>query len=194
MFTDQELIAAFKRGDIEALGLLIERHKAALYGYLLRVTGRREAADDVFQEVWLKLARKPETYRERDKFKAWIFTVARNAAMNYFRSENSRRAVVSSEGELPQSAAESGAGMLDAAVSTEPGPHEIFENKVLGEKIAAAFGQLSPEQREIFYLRHYSDLSFREIAQMLGVPIGTVLARMSRATALLRDEFEKGVQ
>lgn len=190
ILTDQELAAAFKAGDIEALGALMERHKAAVYGYLLRLTARPDVAEDLFQEVFLKLVRKPGAYTEREKFKAWLFTVARNAAMDHFRRESSRNSVYFSEGSKPLTD-EDAPGPLETAVSPEPGPQEVLENRALGEKIGAALERLSPDQREIFYLRHYSELSFKEIAEMLGLPIGTVLARMSRAAALLRKELGK---
>ncbi|HAF95119.1 MAG: hypothetical protein A2X34_08600 [Elusimicrobia bacterium GWC2_51_8] len=210
--TDSELIAAFKAGDIEALGVLMERHKAAVYGYLLSLTARPDAADDLFQEVFLKLVRNPAAYRERpsdghsplihpfptaegtphsgfpscasieNKFKAWLFTVARNAAMDYFRRESSRRAE-------PLEGEDGGCGALDKAVSPEPGPQEALEKRNLGEQISRALERLSSEQREVFYLRHYSELSFKEIAGILATPIGTVLARMSRAAAFLRKEL-----
>lgn len=189
MLTDQELVAAFKAGDIEALGALMERHKAAVYGYLLRLTARPDAAEDLFQEVWLKLVRKPGSYSEKEKFKAWLFTVARNAAMDHFRRESSRGAMFSAESNAPYGDADAAPGALETAVSPVPGPHEVLENKALGEKIGAALERLSADQREVFYLRHYSELSFKEIAELLGVPIGTVLARMSRAAALLRKKL-----
>ena len=187
MLTDPELTAAFKAGDIEALGSLIERHKAALYGYLLRLTGSQAAAEDIFQEVFLKLVKNPSAYGEREKFRAWLFTVARNAAMDHFRRESSR-------GEVPLEGTGEKAGPADFAVSPEPGPAEAAENRALGEKIAAALELLSTDQREVFYLRHYSGLSFWEIAGLLSLPIGTVLARMSRAAALLRKILEEGGQ
>jgi len=181
--SDSELIAAFKAGDAESLGLLMERHKAAVYGYLLRLTGRPDAADDLFQEVFLKLVKNPSAYGEREKLKAWLFTVARNAAMDYFR-RNSSRSEVSLEGDGDRT------GPADYAASPEPGPEEAALNKALGEKLDAALALLSADQREVFYLRHYSELSFREIAGLLAVPIGTVLARMSRAAALLRKHMQ----
>ena len=190
--SDTELVAAFKGGDVEALGALMERHKAALYGYLLRVTKRADAAEDIFQEVFLKLVHNPGAYGEREKFKAWLFTVARNAAMDYFRRESSRRALACAEGDAPVYGEEEAPSRLDSAASPEPGPPEALENK--GERIAAALDKLSDDQREIFHLRHYSELSFKEIAEMLGLPIGTVLARMSRAAARLREELEKAAQ
>lgn len=185
--TDDELAAAFRAGDAEALGLLMERHKAAVYGYLLRLTGRQDAAEDIFQEVFLKLVRNPAAYGERERFRAWLFTVARNAAMDLFRREGTRAEVpLHGEGEL--------AGPVDYAASPEPGPEAAAGNKELGERIAAALGRLSEDQREVFYLRHYSGLSFKDIAGLLGLPIGTVLARMSRAAAQLRKYLEKDSQ
>ena len=191
--TDEELVAAFKAGDIEALGALMERHRAPVYGYLLRLTGRREAADDLFQEVFLKLVRGPGSYDERQKFRSWLFTVARNAAMDHFRRETARRSVWAAESDLEAPAGgeegDSPRGPLERAAGPEPGPQQELENRERGAKIAAALAKLSEDQREVFYLRHYSELSFREIAEMLGLPIGTVLARMSRAAALLRREL-----
>ncbi|MCM2268424.1 MAG: sigma-70 family RNA polymerase sigma factor [Elusimicrobiales bacterium] len=185
--TDTELVAAFKGGDPEALGLLMERHKAALYGYLLRLTGRAEAAEDVFQEVFLKLVRNPSAYGEKEKFKAWLFTVARNAAMDQFRRQATRAEVpLEGDGYAP--------GPADFLASAEPGPEGAFYGKVLGERIAAALAGLSEDQREVFYLRHYSELSFKEIADLLKLPIGTVLARMSRAAAKLREKLQKDMQ
>ena len=182
--SDSGLIAAFKAGDVEALGLLMERHKAAVYGYLLRLTGRPDAADDLFQEVFLKLVKNPSAYGEKDKLKAWLFTVARNAALDYFRREEVRSEVqLEGDGERP--------GPADFAASPGPGPEEAALNKALGEKLDAALALLSPDQREVFYLRHYSELSFKEIAGILSVPIGTALARMSRAAAMLRKKLER---
>jgi len=189
--SDPELVASFKGGDVEALGVLMERHKAALYGYLLRVTARTDAAEDLFQEVFLKLVHNPGAYSERLKFRAWLFTVARNAAMDYFRREGSRRALTLPQGAFAGDEDGDAPSALEMAASAEPGPQEALENKLLGERIARALETLSQEQREIFYLRHYSELSFKEIAEMLGLPIGTVLARMSRAAARLRGELKK---
>ncbi|HCC49322.1 MAG: hypothetical protein A2X31_09815 [Elusimicrobia bacterium GWB2_63_22] len=184
---DAALVAAYKAGDAEALGVLMERHKAPVYGYLLRLTGRPDAADDLFQEVFLKLVKNPGAYNEREKLRAWLFTVARNAAMDYFRRETARS-------ETPLEGDADKPGPADFIASSEPGPEQALYNKTLGERIDAAMGCLSADQREVFYLRQYSELSFREIADMLGLPIGTVLARMSRAAALLREKLEKETQ
>ncbi|MBI5744328.1 MAG: sigma-70 family RNA polymerase sigma factor [Elusimicrobia bacterium] len=185
--TDSALVAAFKAGDAEALGPLMERHKAALYGYLLRLTGRADAAEDLFQEVFLKLVKNPSSYNEREKFRSWLFTVAHNAAMDHFRRSGAR-AEVPLEGDGEKT------GPADFAASPEPGPEGAAANRELGARIDAAFAALSEDQREVFSLRHYSGLSFKEIAEILGLPIGTVLARMSRAGEKLRQALKKEVQ
>jgi RNA polymerase sigma-70 factor (ECF subfamily) len=137
------------------------------------------------------LVHNPGAYNEREKFKAGLFTVARNAAMDHFRRETARREVPLPDGE-PCPEEEGGGGSPVAAISPEPGPDKALAQKMLAERLACALGKLSEDQRKVFYLRHYSELSFKEIAAMLGLPIGTVLARMSRAAALLRKELEGG--
>jgi len=190
--TDAELLTAFKAGDPEALGELMVRHKAPVYGYLVRITGRAEAADDIFQEVFLKLVHNPGAYNEREKFKAWLFTVARNAAMDHFRRETARHEVPLPDGDWRPEEEGGTGGPPEAAISPEPGPDKALDSKLLAERLAGALEKLSEDQREVFYLRHYSELSFKEIAAMLGLPIGTVLARMSRAADHLRKELEGG--
>ncbi len=180
--SDSELVSDFRNGDMEALGALVKRHQASVFGYLLRLTGRREAAEDILQDVFLKFARGSGSYGERDKFRAWLFTVARNAAMDHFRRERVR-------GSTPLEGEDGRPGVIDCVASPEPGPEAAAAGGELGGRIAAALDRLSPEQRDVFYLRHYSGLSFREVADMLGVPIGTALARMSRAAACLRKDL-----
>ncbi len=181
--TDGELIKAFKEGDAGALDGLIRRYKDRLYAYLLRLSRDRNAADDLLQEVFIKVVKKLDSYGEREKFSAWLFTVAHHAAMDHFRSGGRRRE------ESLDAAGEDEFPLSDALASGEPGPDKILEDAESAAVLQAAFDRLSAEQRELFIMRHYSGLSFKEIAEILGVPIGTVLARMSRAMAKMRSEL-----
>jgi RNA polymerase sigma-70 factor (ECF subfamily) len=199
--TDAELVKAFQGGDTAALDGLITRYKGPLYAYLLRLTGDRDASDDLLQEVFIKVIKKLPAFRERGwsppaaddssgKFSAWLFTVAHHAAMDHFRSGSRRR-----EDSLDAAAAGS-LPLSDTLASHEPGPDGVLEGVQRAGAVQAAFDRLSHEQREIFLMRHYSGLPFKEIADILGVPIGTVLARMSRAVAKLKAELgeEEGMQ
>lgn len=188
--TEQELIEAFKDGDINALEQIIDIYKAGLYGFLLKLTGKQDVAEDIFQEVFIKFVKNPRAYSERDKFKSWLYTVARNAAMDYFRREK-----IKNEMQIVVEDGSDGESRIAATlgVSANDTPEKIYENKILSEKIDLALTKLSVEQRETFYMRHYGQLSFKEIADVLNVPIGTVLARMSRSAALLRKELGKEI-
>ena len=181
--TDSELIKAFKEGDPGALDELIGRHKERLYAYLLRLSRDRDAADDLLQEVFIKVIKKLGSYGEREKFSAWLFTVAHHAVMDHFRSGARRRE------ESLDAAGEDSAPRADTLASREPGPDELLDMAERAAVLQAAFDRLSADQRELFLMRHYSGLSFKEIADILGVPIGTVLARMSRAMAKVRSEL-----
>jgi RNA polymerase sigma-70 factor (ECF subfamily) len=182
--SDPELVRAFKGGDNEALEGLIEKYKGPLYAYLLRLLGDPGAADDLFQDVFVKVLKKLSVYSERKKFSAWLFTVAHHAVMDHFRSVSRRRedSLDSHDDDRPAAG--------DTLASPEPGPDELLEAAERAGALRAAFESLSAEQREIFIMRHYSGLSFGEIAVILGVPVGTALARMSRAMAKMRERLQ----
>ncbi|KAF0127660.1 MAG: RNA polymerase sigma factor [Elusimicrobia bacterium] len=207
---DAELVRAFRGGDEAALGELIERHRDRLYAYLRRLAGDGSGrhcpqsvsralrvadagAEDMFQDTWIKVARNIGAYREENKFSAWLFSVARNTAMDALRRRR--------PGNVSLDAASAGDTMrhgvpvplgrplAETIGSAEPGPEAAYEASESRRAIDGALAELSPEQREVFLLRHYSGMSFREIADALGVPIGTALARASRAAAKLRDKL-----
>lgn len=183
--SDAGLVKAFREGDTGALEELIGRHKDRLYAYILRLVRDRDAADDLLQEVFIKVIKKLASYGERDKFSAWLFTVAHHAVMDHFRSASARRE------ESLDAGGEEKSPLSDRLASPEPGPDKLLDDAERAAALQAAFDGLSPEQREIFLMRHYSGLSFKEIAEILGAPIGTVLARMSRAMEKMRRELEE---
>jgi RNA polymerase sigma-70 factor (ECF subfamily) len=180
---DAELVKAFKNGVTGAFDGLVSKYKGPLYAYLLRISHDRDSADELFQEVFIKVFRKLSSYGEREKFSAWLFTVAHHAVMDHFRAGARRR-----EDSLDLSV-DGRPSLGDTLASAEPGPEGILERAERAGTVQAAFDRLSPEQREVFILRHYSGLSFKEIAGITGVPIGTVLARMSRGLAKMRGEL-----
>ena len=186
--SDAELVKAFKEGDPGALDELISRYKGPLYAYLLRLARDRDAADDLLQEVFVKVIKKLGAYGEEDKFSAWLYTVAHHAVMDHFRAGARRRedSLYAADGDARP--------LADTLASREPSPEDAFASAESAGALEAAFARLSPEQREVFLLRHYSELSFREIADILKVPIGTVLARMSRALAKMRQELGEGMR
>ncbi|MCK4935410.1 MAG: sigma-70 family RNA polymerase sigma factor [Elusimicrobiales bacterium] len=182
--TDAELIKAYKKGDTQALEKIMEKYKTPIYSYLLKMVGNRDSANDLFQEIFLKFIKNIQSYNEEKKFANWIYTVAHNTVMDSFR-KNKNRYIES----LDQIKGEDFKSVAETIASKDLSPENILIKTEISGKIEKAFEILSDEQREVFIMRHYWGLSFKEIAEILKVPIGTALARMSRALGKLKVEL-----
>ena len=182
--TDAELIKAYKKGDTQALEKIMEKYKTPIYSYLLKMVGNRDSANDLFQEIFLKFIKNIQSYNEEKKFANWIYTVAHNTVMDSFR-KNKNRYIES----LDQSKGEDFKSVAETIASKDLSPENILIKTEISGKIEKAFEILSDEQKEVFIMRHYWGLSFKEIAEILKVPIGTALARMSRALGKLKVEL-----
>ncbi len=192
--SDGELIGRFKNGDHEAFEILLEKYKNSLYGYLVRMIRDKTIASDLFQEVFVRFIKGVKNYDERGKFRSWLFTAANHLAMDYLRKSGERANLQSLDAPGTRFNSENGlegGGLIDRIKSPEPGPDRIAENMETKERLENAFTKLSPEQKQVFFLREHSGLSFNEIAAMMKCPIGTVLARMSRAMGRLREELNQ---
>ena len=166
--------AYHRRGEREALVRLVERYRRPLFGYLLRLAGDAGTAEDWFQETWARALARPRSF-VRPPMAPWLFRIAHNLAMDSFR--RSRR-------EVPL--AQTAEGEVTVADAGTQAPDRLVASRELGERIAAAVAELPEAQRETFSLRMDGRLAFREIADIQGCPLGTVLARMQYALAKLR--------
>lgn len=173
-----EILARAVRGDADALGALVESYGARVFGLLYRLTGKRDTAEELMQETFLRLVQTIERYEHVGKFESWLFRIAANLARDRARMAG-RRGVAAS---LEQVGVRE---MLEDERREDPAIQ--IERADVGERLAQALAGLSAAEREIVVLRHYSDLSFREIAELLGVPLGTALARAHRALQRLRE-------
>lgn len=174
--TDEELACRAKGGDHEAFAELVRRYQGRLLSFLCYRTGRG-AAEDVFQEICVKWWTHMNSYEPTGRFAAWAFTVARHALIDFSQKE-SRRTF------LPLD------GAADVVADSEPGPSRAAESAETRERLAQALLELSDEQREVFLLREYGGLSFKEIAAAQGCPLNTALARMRYAVLKLRGRLE----
>jgi RNA polymerase sigma-70 factor (ECF subfamily) len=173
--SDRELIGRYRRGDVDALDLLVERHRRVLFGYALNMTRDPDESNDVFQEVWLRAIRKLGSYRDRN-FGGWLVRIAHNVIVDRVRR---RKPEISMD-------REDDTGRSLTLATAEAGPTDRAVARDIGARIAAAVTELPPEQREVFLLRVRVELPFREIARVQGVSINTALARMQYALAKLR--------
>lgn len=174
-----KLLRRARRRDPEALRELVEMYSPRVFGLLYRLTGSRDAAEDLVQETFLRVVRVIGEYRHVGKFESWLFRIAANLAR-----DRARQLGRHGEPETLEARPEASGTSTDVA-----DPVEQLVQQEAGERLAASIQRLSDGEREVILLRHYSGLSFREIAETLGIPLGTALARAHRGLQRLRREL-----
>lgn len=174
--TVEELVRAAAEGDQDAFAQLVALHEKRVYALAVRMTGRQEDAADVAQEAFLAAWRGLPSFRGEAGFATWLYRLTANAAIDHLRRSRRQRSEASlDDGELG----------LDA-VDPAPTPQEQAESESLREAVRWGMGELSREHRQVLELREYRELSYEEIAGQLGVDLGTVKSRLSRARGALR--------
>jgi RNA polymerase sigma-70 factor (ECF subfamily) len=177
-------VARCRDGDSAAFELLFEAFRGPIYSYLARTTGDRHLAEDLLQDVFLRLVEHIGRYEESGRFEAWLFRIAANRVRDWARRRVRNEWVGGMTGRDDAD---------EPSVLDRPVDEPVDEGLVRREELArleTAMSHLEREEREVLALRHYSELSFREIADITGCPMGTVLARSHRALLKLRHELE----
>jgi RNA polymerase sigma-70 factor, ECF subfamily len=174
--SDAELLARVGEGDREAFEQLYRRYVRPLFGLALRRLGDRGHAEDAVQEAFAAIWRSASTYRpERGAAGGWLYTVARNAIVDRLRRNG-----LATDAELPELA------------SSEPGPPEQAEDSYVSWRVHRALEELQPREREVIELAYWSGMSQSEVADYLGLPLGTVKTRtrsgLARLASLLEGE------
>ena len=178
-----KIARGLRERDMELLADLVERCQHRLVRYLLYLTGRREYAEDLAQETWIRVLQRGSQYDGRQRFDLWLFAIARNLAIDYLRKK--RKAVAT--GSLPND--------RDAMLllpSSDPSPFEAAARSEDAMRLAGRLQILPPLYREALLLRFQEELSLAEIAQVVGAPVTTVTSRIYRGLAALRSAFEEG--
>lgn len=171
-------------GDSRAFQILLERHGQRIFSFIVRQTGDRQGAQDLVQEVFLRVVHRAHTFRGQSKFTTWLYTIARNLCIDTARKAVHRRVVLNDE---PLRRGESGgATLLDRAADGGPGPDRKTRDRRFRRELQVALAGLPDEQREVFLMRELQGLKFREIAEVVGVPENTIKSRMRYALEGLR--------
>jgi RNA polymerase sigma-70 factor (ECF subfamily) len=186
--SDEALMLAFGRGEARAFEVLLARHRKAVYNFILRSVIDRALAEDLLQETFLRVVKGREAYEKQAKFKTWLFTIARNLCVDASRRGKHRRA---QSLDAPLDGTEASATLLEVTADRRAAVDRSVIGKQLGERIQSAVDELVPEQREVFVLREVMDLSFKEIAEIVGCPENTVKSRMRYALEKLREQLEE---
>ncbi len=181
--TDKNLIVAALEGDQESFGELVKRYQGRLVNYLYRLLRDYGEANDLAQEVFLKVYRALDRYNPKYKFSTWLFRVAQNAAIDQIRK---RRLQLVSMDRPRADGRDQGTWEFP---SGERGPYGELRNVERGVAIQEAIERLPWEYRELIVLRHYGELSYDEIATLKQMPLGTVKNKLFRGRQMLKEQL-----
>jgi len=188
--TDEQLMQRFLEGDSRAFETLMNRHSRKLYNFILRkVGGNPEKAADILQDSFLRVVSKADSFQRHSKFTTWLYTIARNLCIDAARKASYRQ---HARLDQPLSKSDEGGATLgDKVASKSPGADVETRDKRFREALTGALAKLPDEQREVFEMREFQGLKFREIADILSIPENTVKSRMRYALSGLRDSLKK---
>ncbi|QII69592.1 RNA polymerase sigma factor [Apibacter sp. B3706] len=184
--TDCELVHSYINGNENALKTLLNRHKLKIYNYINRKVNNPELAEDLFQDVFIKviLTLKEKKYNEEGKFLPWVLRISHNLIIDHFRVSNKTKIINESSGQNEDY------NIFDFVKVSELSIEDLIINEQINLDLKRLINELSQDQKEVLELRFYKGLSFKEIAEETNVGINTALGRMRYAILNLRKLIE----
>lgn len=181
--TDFELVCAYQNGEQYVFKTLLERHKQKVYNYILSLVKDKVLADDIFQDTFVKVINtlRSGTYHDEGKFIQWVMRIAHNLVIDYVRKNQKMHMVYSGDDY----------NIFDILDTADSSTEDKVIKKQIYKDIHYLIKQLPKEQRRVLIMRHYADMSFKEIAQKTGVSINTALGRMRYALINMRRMAEE---
>lgn len=176
---DKELISQYLKGDEKSLEILIKQYLKPIYSFVYRFVGNGSDAEDITQEVFVRMWRNIKKFDQSRSFKTWIFSIAKNASIDFLRKKKI----------LPFSAFENERGdnvIIDTLVDKSPLPNAIFERLDITSLLNSAIEKLSLKYSTVIFLYYNNHLTFREIAEALNESLNTIKSRHRRAIIILK--------
>ncbi len=183
--TDEQLLQEHRRGRSERFELLVRRYSQELFRFAYRLLGSPAAAEDIVQETFLQVHLSMERFDVSRRFRPWVFTIAANKARDYLRSKKRRPEVpldAVADGSL-----DGGATFSDSRSGKSVGPVVALEREERSSRVRQLVEQLPPHLKEVLVLGYYHGFAYKEMANVLDVPIGTVKSRLHSAVAKMGD-------
>ena len=177
--SDSKLIAEYLSGNQNSLEQLIYRHKNRVFAYILMVVKDKQLADDIFQDTFIKVINTMQSgsYKEEGKFIQWVMRIAHNLIIDYFRKSKRMPLIDNDNSEFD---------IFDTIQLTDPSVEEQMIIDQIHQDVRDLIDLLPQEQKEVLFMRHYSEMSFKDIAEQTNVSINTALGRMRYALINLR--------
>ena len=184
LLNDNELVQRFIAGDQYSLEILIQRHKGRVFSYILLIVKKQELAEDIFQETFIKVIRslKKGKYTENGKFVSWVLRISHNLIIDHFRKEKLKGTVSNDSLDID---------IFNSQKFSEDTIEDQMINIQILSEVKDLIQELPEDQQQVIIMRHYLDLSFKEIAEQTDVSINTALGRMRYALINLRKLVEK---
>ena len=182
-------MARCRHGDDQAFATLVERYRKELFHFLSRFSGNHASADDLFQETFLQVYLSAGTFDESRRFKPWLFTIAANKARDRLRKEK-RRPAMSLSARINDGWDKS-KSFIDLMETDLLLPEEDLQRKETRERVREVVDALPDHQREVLLLAYFHHFAYKEIAEMLGVPLGTVKSRLHAAVGSFAQAWKR---
>jgi RNA polymerase sigma-70 factor (ECF subfamily) len=185
--TDEDLLASYRGGDRAAFSRLVERYQRELFHFLVRFVGDRAAAEDIFQESFLQVHQSANQFDLTRRFRPWLFTIAANKARDYLRSQ-ARRPANQLQASISPGNDDSGE-FIDLLTSGDLGPDVPMERHELQQLVQKTVSEMPANFREILLLSYFHQFSYKQIGEILEIPLGTVKSRLHAAVAFFADRW-----
>ena len=184
--SDEELLLLFRKGRKEAFGVLVRRYERELYGYLRRFLGDASLAEDVFQNTFLQLCVKIKQYEPGRRVRPWLYTIATNQAIDALR-RNGRHQAVSLNSQMADTGEGEERSLLESLEGAEPSPIDMAHDEERRGRIRASVDRLPDFLRQVLILAYYQGMKYKDIAEILDIPVGTVKSRLNAALTRLHE-------
>jgi len=182
IYSDEQLMLLFQRGNENAYIELVNRYKDKLINFIYNYLGDKESSEDVVQEAMIKLYQKKHYYKEIAKFSTWLFTIAKNLAITELRKRKQRKITLLSHFTSDNKTYD--------LPSNDPEIGQEIQTDIVNKIIRTAVNQLSEKFKIVIVLRDFQGLSYEDISEIINVPIGTVKSRINRARLQLQVELK----